>query len=91
MAKPRELRRRIKSVQSTRKITKTMERATARPIETTGEATDVLLAKMFDMPDVEMTSNLDQLDVEQRTTKAKISDSVGRLNKMNGRGKPDGK
>jgi hypothetical protein len=73
------------------KITKTMERATARPIETSGEATDVLLAKMFDMPDVEMTSNLDQLDVEQRTTKVKISDSVGRLNEMNGRGKPGGK
>ncbi len=73
------------------KITRTMERATARPIETKGEATDVLLAKMFDMPDVEMTSNLDQLDVEQRTTKVKISDSVGRLKEMNGRGQSGGK
>jgi hypothetical protein len=73
------------------KITRTMERATARPIEMTGEATDVLLAKMFDVPDGEMTSNLDQLDVEQRTSKAKIAGSVGRLKEMNGRGKPDGK
>lgn len=73
------------------KITRTMERATARPIEMTGEATDVLLAKMFDVPDGEMTSNLDQLDVEQRRSKATIGKSVGRLKEMNGRQKPAGK
>ncbi len=73
------------------KITRTMERATARPIEMTGEATDVLLAKIFDVPDGEMTSNLDQLDVEERRSKATIGKSVGRLKEMNGRAKPAGK
>jgi hypothetical protein len=73
------------------KIERTMARATAKPIETTGEATEVLLSKIFDVPDVEMTSNLDQLDVEQRTSKATIAGSIGRLKEMNGRGKPDGK
>jgi len=67
------------------KIERTMQRATARPIETTGEATDVLLSKMFDVPDGEMTSNLDELDVEERRSNAKIAGSVGRLKEMNGR------
>jgi hypothetical protein len=66
------------------KITKTMEAATARPIETTVEATDVLLAKIFDAPDVEISSNLDELDVEQRRSHRSILTSVDRLKQMSG-------
>ncbi len=64
------------------KITKTMQAATARPIEINGEATDVLLARIFDGKDGEVTSNLDQLDVEERRSKRGISKSVGRLREM---------
>src|SRR6185295_10022956 len=73
------------------KIERTMHRATARPIEMTGEATDVVLAKMFDVPDGQMTSNLDQLDVDQRRSTATIAKSVGRLKEMNGGEKPANK
>jgi enamine deaminase RidA (YjgF/YER057c/UK114 family) len=66
------------------KITRTMERATARPIEMNGEATDVLVARMFDVPEHELSSNLDQLDVEQRRSKSGTAKSVGRLKAMNG-------
>jgi hypothetical protein len=65
------------------KITRTMERATARPIETSGEATEVLLSKIFDGPDGEVTSNLDQLEVEARRSRDGIAKSVGRLRAMN--------
>jgi len=66
------------------KIERVMRSATAKPIETTVEATDVLLAKIFDSPDSELTSNLDQLDVEQRRSTHGIEKSVGRLKKMSG-------
>jgi hypothetical protein len=66
------------------KITRTMERATARPIESNVEATEVLVARMFDVPEHEMSSNLDQLDVEQRRTKSGTAKSVDRLKAMNG-------
>lgn len=64
------------------KITRTMQAATARPIEIHGEATDVLLARIFDGKEGEVTSNLDQLDVEQRRSKRSISKDVGRLKEM---------
>jgi hypothetical protein len=66
------------------KITRTMASATARPIETNVEATDVLLAKIFDARDGEVSSNLDQLDVEQRRSRRSILSSVDRLKQMSG-------
>jgi hypothetical protein len=66
------------------KIEKTMQAATAKPIDMSGEATDVLLAKIFDDPDTELTSNYDQLDVAQRRSGASIAKSVGRLKQMGG-------
>jgi myosin heavy subunit len=71
------------------KIEKTMQAATARPIEMTGEATDVLLSKIFDDPDSDLKSNYDQLDVTERRTAGSIANSVGRLKKMGGQPKPD--
>jgi hypothetical protein len=69
-------------------IERTMARATARPIETSGEATEVLLSKIFDGPDGEVTSNLDQLEVEERRSKGSISKSLDRLKRMNSPKKP---
>jgi len=66
------------------KITRTMERATARPIESDGEATEALVARMFDAPDGELTSNLDQLEVEERRANGGFAKSVDRLKQMNG-------
>ncbi len=60
------------------KITRTMEAATARPIEISVEATDVLLDKIFDAGDEELTSNLGQLEVEQRSGNG-IARSLGKL------------
>jgi hypothetical protein len=61
-----------------------MQSATARPIEMTGEATEVLLSKIFDDPTNELTSNYDQLDVQQRKSTGSIAKSVGRLKEMGG-------
>jgi flagellar hook-basal body complex protein FliE len=66
------------------KIERTMQSATARPIEMTGEATEVLLSKIFDDPTNELTSNYDQLDVQQRKSTGSIAKSVGRLKEMGG-------
>ncbi len=66
------------------KITRTMESATARPIEITAEATDVLLDKIFDASDAEMSSNLADLDVEERKTSTGIRRHLGRLLEMRG-------
>ena len=59
-------------------IQKTIRRATAGPIDVVVEATDVLVDRLFDH-DEELTTNLDDLDVEERTTKEKISSSLERL------------
>jgi chromosome segregation ATPase len=64
------------------KITKAMELATAKPIDMVVEATDVLVDKIFDMPDSVMSSNLDELEVEQRTTKGNIAGSLQALKAM---------
>ena len=62
------------------KITRTMESATARPIEISVEATDMLLDKIFDAGDDEITSNLGQLEVERRSGNGKgIANSLGKL------------
>jgi len=49
------------------KITKTMEAATARPIDVKVEATDVLIDSLFDLDDQVLSSNMDELDVDTRT------------------------
>ena len=65
------------------KITKTMERATAKPIDIVVEATDVLVDKLFD-GDYEMTTNLDELEVDKRTSRKGIAGSLAALRKMRG-------
>jgi DNA repair exonuclease SbcCD ATPase subunit len=65
------------------KITKTMERATAKPIDVVVEATDVLVDKLFD-GDYAMTTNLDELEVEKRTSRKGIAGSLAALKKMRG-------
>ena len=71
------------------RITRTMEAATARTIETGGEATEILVARVFDAPETEITSNLGQLEVEERRTGNGIAKSVGRLKELNGRAKAE--
>ena len=60
-------------------ITRTMEAATARPIDIRVEATDVLVDKLFDIGDEELSSNLDQLDVEVKSAKGGIAANLARL------------
>ncbi len=50
------------------KITKAMELATAKPIDVQVEATDVLIDSLFDLGDDVMSSNMDELEVETRTS-----------------------
>jgi flagellar hook-basal body complex protein FliE len=66
------------------KITRTMESATARPIEISVEATDVLLDKLFDASDSEMSTNLGQLDVKESTSRKGIKGSLGKLRALRG-------
>ncbi|MEN8149777.1 MAG: hypothetical protein ABFS86_08125 [Planctomycetota bacterium] len=54
------------------------DRAAAGPVEVTGEATDVLVDRIFDA-DHEMTSNLDSLEVEEVATKSGVSNTIARL------------
>ncbi len=63
------------------KIEKTMHSATAKPIEISAEATDVLLNKIFDAGDVELRSNLDQLDVDTSKTTS-VKKNLGRLRNL---------
>jgi DNA repair exonuclease SbcCD ATPase subunit len=61
------------------RITRTMEAATAKPIDSRVEATDVLVEKLFDLGEDEMNSNLDDLDVEEKTTRSDIHRNLDRL------------
>ncbi len=63
------------------KVSKTLYSATARPIDHPVEATDALLARIFDRAD-EMDSNLSRLEVEVSTTRAGIEDSLDRLKRL---------
>ncbi|MHC4136647.1 MAG: hypothetical protein ACYS0K_16940 [Planctomycetota bacterium] len=65
------------------KITKTMEAATAKPIDIVVEATDVLVDKLFD-GDYAMTTNLDELEVDKRTSRKGIAGNLAALRKMRG-------
>jgi chromosome segregation ATPase len=59
-------------------IDKSIRRATSAPIDNVVEATDVLVDRLFDH-DEEMNTNLDELDVEERTSKSRISGNLERL------------
>jgi hypothetical protein len=61
------------------RITRTMEAATAKPIDSRVEATDVLVEKLFDLGEEEMNSNLDDLEVEEKTTRSDINRNLDRL------------
>jgi hypothetical protein len=63
------------------RITKTMEAATARPIDVAIEATDVLIDKLFDAED-EMDTNLGRLEVEERTSRTGIARNLDKLRQM---------
>jgi chromosome segregation ATPase len=60
-------------------ITRTMEAATARPIDVRVEATDVLVDKLFDSDDDDLKSNLEHLEVEVKKSKAGIAGNLARL------------
>jgi archaellum component FlaC len=62
-------------------VSKTLYRATERPLDRPVEATDAMLARIFDRAD-EMDSNLSRLDVEVSTAKATIEDSLDRLKRL---------
>jgi len=64
------------------KITRTMEAATAKPIDVVVEATDVLVDKLFDAGDDVLSSNLADLNVEERTSKAGIAGNLQALKAM---------
>jgi hypothetical protein len=76
---------------SLEKFTKTVEAATAKPIDIVVEATDVLVDKIFDTPAEQMSTNLDSLEVDQRTSKRGIGGSLAALRAMRaGKGKGPG-
>jgi len=60
------------------KVKKALHSATAKPVDSPVEATDVLVSKVFDE---EMDTNLGRLDVEVSTLEG-IADSLDRLRKM---------
>ncbi len=62
-------------------VSKTLHLATARPLDRPVEATDAMLARIFDRAD-EMDSNLSRLEVEASTAKAGIEDSLDRLKRL---------
>jgi archaellum component FlaC len=71
------------------KVSKTLHLATSRPEDRPVEATDAMLARIFDRAD-EMDSNLSRLDVEVSTTRAGIEDSLDRLKRLREQALPDG-
>ena len=66
------------------RITRTMEAATAKPIDIVVEATDVLVDKLFDMEETEMSTNLDKIDIEEKSSKSSIARNLDALRKMRG-------
>ncbi|MHC4473462.1 MAG: hypothetical protein ACYS99_21155 [Planctomycetota bacterium] len=59
-------------------IDRSIRRATAPPIDVAVEATDVLVDRLFDHED-EMNTNLDELEVEESTSKSQIARNLERL------------
>lgn len=64
------------------KITRTMEAATAKPIEVEVAATDALVSRLFDLGDDELSSNMDDLEVEVKTSKSGILGNLQALKAM---------
>jgi hypothetical protein len=64
------------------KITRTMEAATAKPIEVEVAATDALVSRLFDLGDDELSSNMDDLEVEVKTSKTGILGNLQALKAM---------
>ncbi len=71
------------------KVSRTLHSATARPLDRPVEATDAMLARIFDRAD-EMDSNLSRLEVEVSTTRAGIEDSLDRLKRLKDQALEDG-
>lgn len=71
------------------RITRTMEAATAKPIDIVVEATDVLVDKLFDMEETEMSTNLDKIEIEERSSKSSIARNLDALRRMRGAAKAD--
>ncbi|MFI5403966.1 MAG: hypothetical protein ACHQ1G_13590, partial [Planctomycetota bacterium] len=67
---------------SLEKFSKTVELATSKPIDIVVEATDVVVGKIFDMPLDQMSTNLDELEVEQKTSKRTIGGNLAALRAM---------
>jgi len=65
-------------------VTRALALATARPIDTTVEATDVLIERLFDHED-ELATNLDALAVEELNGGQSIADNLERLRAARGR------
>jgi len=63
------------------RLGKTIRAATSKPIDNSIEATDALVARLFDSPD-EIDSNLGGLDVEVSTAEDGIGASLARLRAM---------
>jgi len=63
-------------------IQRTMKLATASPIDVVVEATDVLVDKIFDHDIDELSTNLDELELEETTSSASIGSSLDRLRAM---------
>ncbi|HEX5137141.1 MAG TPA: hypothetical protein VFY93_09225 [Planctomycetota bacterium] len=73
---------------SLEKFTKTVEAATAKPIDIVVEATDVLVDKIFDTPADQMSTNLDSLEVDQKKSKRGIGGNLAALRAMRAGKKP---
>jgi hypothetical protein len=65
------------------KISRTLNAATARPIDSRIEATEALVARLFDR-ESEMESNLGALDVSVTTAEDGIAKSLERLRRLRG-------
>ncbi len=70
------------------RISKTLHRATAQPVDSPIEATDALVSRIFD-GSMEMESNLARLDVDETTENDGISKSLDRLRRMRERALSD--
>jgi chromosome segregation ATPase len=64
-------------------INRSLHRATAKPIDVIGEATDVLVGRIFD-DEHEMTSNLESLEVQELATNGGVKDSIAQLRAARG-------
>jgi len=73
-----ETRFRDRMEETLAEVTRALHVATARPIDTAVEATDVLIARLFDHED-ELGTNLDVLAVEEFSAGPGIADNLERL------------